>query len=325
VAPAALVAGAMALIWALLPAPVAAHGYAPPPTSALDLLLKWQLELWVIVPLVISALLYAWAAGRVAQAHVTNPVPRFREAAWYAGLLVIFVALESPIGTYDTTFFFDHMIEHLLLLMAAAPLMAIGAPITLLLRVATPRVRRKWILPVLHSRLVRIVAFPATTWLVFAVVLWATHFSPLYNASLDNDLIHAFEHGLYLVAGLLFWWPVVGADPSPWRLPHAGRVLYLFVGMPQSAFLGLAIYSAPDVLYSHYATLANTWGLSPLADQAWAGAIMWLGGDMMFFVALILAVWVWVRAEEAEAVRVDAKLDREAARRAAQAHQERSA
>ncbi len=311
-------ASALAVLASLtLPPVAAAHGYAPPPGSLVNVLLAWQLDLWVIVPLVIAALLYAWAAGRVAQAHPDNPVPRYREAAWYAGLLVILVALESPIGTYDTTFFFDHMIEHLLLLMVAAPLLAIGAPITLLLRVATPATRHRWILPVLHSRLVRLIAFPGTTWVVFAAVLWATHFSPLYNASLTNDVLHAFEHGLYIAAGLLFWWPVVGADPSPWRLPHGGRVLYLFVGMPQSAFLGLAIYSAPDVLYSHYATLSNAWGLSPLSDQAWAGAIMWLGGDMMFFVAMILAVWVWLRAEEAEGRRVDAKLDREVARKLA--------
>ncbi len=316
---AALVPGALFLVvaglaWGMLPAPVAAHGYAPQPSSALDFLLAWQIDLYVIVPLVITALLYAWAAGRVARAHPHNPVPRYREVAWYGGLLVILVALESPIGTYDTVFFSDHMIQHLLLLMGATPLLAIGAPITLLLRVATPRQRQRYILPVLHSRLVRVIGFPATTWVIFAAVLWATHFSPLYNASLDNDLIHAFEHGLYIVAGLLFWWPVVGADPSPWRLPHAARVGYLFIGMPQSAFLGLAIYSAPDVLYSHYATVVRSWGPSPLADQQWAGAIMWLGGDMMFFVALALAVWVWLRAEEAENVRVDAQLDRELAR-----------
>jgi putative membrane protein len=316
-APVVVGAALGSLSWVLLPQPVAAHGYAPPPGSLLNIVFAWQLDLWVILPLVVTALLYAWAAGRVARSHINNPVPLYREVAWYAGLLVIFIALESPIGTYDTTFFFDHMIEHLLLLMVATPLMAIGAPITLLLRVATPWARHRLILPVLHSRLVRLISFPATTWLIFAAVLWATHFSPLYNASLTNDAIHAFEHGLYVVAGLLFWWPVVGADPSPWRLPHGGRVLYLFLGMPQSAFLGLAIYSAPDVLYSHYATLPNGWGLSALADQAWAGAIMWLGGDMMFFVALILAVWVWLRAEEAEGVRVDAKLDRELARQAA--------
>ena len=312
-----VMAALVALPWLLVPAVAVAHGYAPPPTSALDFLLAWQFDLSVIVPVVVAALLYAWAANRVVRAHPANPVPRFRELSWYAGLIAILVALTSPIGTYDTTLFSIHMIEHLILMMVAAPLLAIGAPITLLLRVVSADTRRRRILPILHSRVMRAISFPATTWLIFAAVLWATHFSPLFNASLDNDAIHIFEHALYVVAALLFWWPVVGADPSPWRLPHPVRVLYLFLGMPQVAFLGLAIYSAPQVLYAHYETLVRTWGPSPLADQAWAGAIMWLGGDMMYFVALILAVWVWLRAEEAEGVRVDAKLDRELARQVA--------
>ena len=154
------------------------------------------------------------------------------------------------------------------------------------------------------------------TWVIFAGVLWASHFSPLFNASLDNEAIHVFEHFLYLGAALLFWYPVVGADPSPWRLPHPARIGYLFLSMPQMAFLGLAIMSAPGVLYDHYATLARSWGPSPLDDQQWAGGIMWVGGDMLMLIALILAVWVWLRAEEAEGRRTDFLLDREAEVRA---------
>ena len=109
--------------------------------------------------------------------------------------------------------------------------------------------------------------------------------------------------------------------PSPWRLPHPVRLGYLFLGMPQSSFLGLAILSAPNVLYQHYATLERAWGPAPLADQQLAGGIMWVGGDLVFLVGVVLAVWTWMRAEEAEAVRVDARLDRERerARREAEA------
>jgi len=95
-------------------------------------------------------------------------------------------------------------------------------------------------------------------------------------------------------------------------MPHPARIGYLFLGMPQSSFLGLAIYSAPAVLYAHYATLTRTWGPTPLEDQQLAGAIMWVGGDAAFLVGLLLAVWVWLRAEEVEGRRVDARLDREA-------------
>jgi putative copper resistance protein D len=238
-------------------------------------------------------------------------VPRWRAWSWYLGLLVVFLALESPIGTYDTTLFSVHMVQHLLLMLVAAPLLVIAAPITLLLRVSSGEVRRSWILPVLHSWPVRVVGHPIVAWVVFAAVMYASHFSGLFNAALEDEGWHFVEHALFIGAALLFWWPVVGADPSPSRLPHPARVGYLFLGMPWSSFLGLAIFSAPAVLYSHYETVVRTWGPPPLADQQLAGGIMWVGGDAAFLVAMLLAVWIWLRAEEREGRRVDAKLDRE--------------
>jgi cytochrome c oxidase assembly factor CtaG len=301
-----------ALAWALMPSAVLAHGVAPEPSSWVDVLLAWSIEPHVILPLLAAWFLYRWAVRRVNATHPANPVPRFRAWCWYGGLVVLFVALASPIGTYDTTLFSVHMVQHLLMIMVAAPLLAIAAPITLLLRVSSAQTRDRWIYPVLHSRLLRVLSFPVVTWVLFAGVMWVSHFSGLYDASLDSEPIHIFEHGLYLFVALLFWWPVVGADPSPWRMPHPGRIGYLFLGMPQSSFLGLAILSAPAVLYAHYATLQRTWGPTPLEDQQLAGAIMWVGGDAAFLVALLLAVWVWLRAEEAEGRRVDARLEREA-------------
>jgi putative copper resistance protein D len=307
----------VALISWLVAVPVAlAHGIAPAPTSLADVLLAWSFEPHVILPLLAAWLIYRLAAGRVNAAHPRNPVPRFRVWAWNGGLLVLVVALCSPIATYDTTLFSVHMVQHLLLTLVAAPLLVLGAPITLLLRVSSPSTRKRVLLPVLHSWPLRVISFPVVTWVLFAGVMWASHFSGLYDASLDNELVHIFEHFLYLSVALLFWWPVVGADPSPWRLSHPVRIGYLFLGMPQSSFLGLAIYSAPAVLYAHYATLERSWGPTPLEDQQLAGVIMWVGGDAVFLVALILAVWVWLRAEEAEGRRLDAKLDREEAARA---------
>lgn len=305
----ALLAGAFGL-----PASAVAHGVAPVPTSLLDVLVAWQLEAHVLLPLLTVALLYRWAAARVSRAHAANPWPRWRAWCWYAGLLVLLLALASPIGTYDTTLFSVHMVQHLLMTLIAAPLLAIGAPITLLLRVSSADTRRRWVLPVLHSRLLRVVSFPVFTWILFAAVMWAAHFSALFEVALDNEVAHVFEHGLFLGAALLFWWPVVGADPSPWRLPHPARVAYLFLGMPQSSFLGLAIFSAPGVLYPHYATLVRPWGPTPLYDQQLAGGFMWAGGDLIFLLAMILAVAVWLRAEEREGRLADARLDREHAR-----------
>jgi putative membrane protein len=291
---------------------ILAHGIAPAPASLTDVLLAWTFEPDVVLPLLGLWLVYLAGVRRVDRSHPANPVPRWRTWCWYVGLVAVLVALASPIATYDTTLFSAHMVQHLLLMLVAAPLLALGAPITLLLRVASPRERKLFILPVLHSRPVRLVSHPIVAWVLFAGVMYATHFSPLFDAALHDEGIHVLEHGLYLGAALLFWWPVVGADPSPWRLPHPARVGYLFLGMPWSSFLGLAIFSAPEPLYAHYATLVRSWGPTPLADQQLAGGIMWVGGDAAFLVAMLLAVWVWLRAEEAEGRRTDARLDREA-------------
>jgi putative copper resistance protein D len=237
-------------------------------------------------------------------------VPSWRIGSWLAGLGVLGVALLSPVDTYATSLFSVHMAQHLLLTMVAAPLLALGAPITLLLRVARPGTRRALILPLLHSAPLRAVSFPVVSWVLFAAVMWATHFSALFDAALENPLVHDGEHLLYLGAGLLFWWPVVGADPAPWRMSHGARIGYLALGMPQNTFLGLAIYSAQVVLYPHYATLVRPWGPDPLTDQQLAGGLMWVGGDFLFIIPLLIAVGAWMRAEEARGARIDAQLAR---------------
>jgi putative copper resistance protein D len=305
-----------------LPAPVLGHGATPPPPTPWTLLTGWSLEVHVWLPIVLSVVAYHWAVASVARAHPRSPVPRRRVLAWDAGMAVLFVALQSPIATYDTTLFSVHMVQHLLLMMVAAPLLALGAPVTLLLRVVRPEVRRRFVLPILHSRPVRLLSFPVIAWVLFAGVSYVAHFSPLFDAALESEPMHVLEHGLFLGTALLFWWPVIGADPSPWRMPHAARVLYVFLGMPWSSFLALAIFSAPGVLYPHHARLQRDWGPSPLADQQLAGGIMWVGGDGLFLVAVVAMVAAWMRAEEAEGRRVDARLGREGVRKARAAARE---
>jgi putative copper resistance protein D len=274
-----------------------------------------SVDAWL--PAALAAFAYWKAADAVDRRHPDNPVPRWRRWAWLAGIATYLLAVASPLGYYDTTLFSIHMIQHLLLVMVAAPLLVLAAPVTLLLRVASPAARRDWILPVLHSRPVRMLAHPVVAWGLFAAVMWFSHFSPLFDAALDDELLHRGEHVLYLVSGLLFWWPVVGADPSPRRIGHGVRVFYLALGMPLSSLLGLVIFSARQVLYPHYESLVRTWGPTPIDDQALAGGIMWAGGDGAFVVAIVLAVAAWLRHEEREAIREDGRLARQRARAAA--------
>jgi putative copper resistance protein D len=305
-------ASVVAVVMAVLSgAPAAAHGVAAGPPEASMLLTAWSFDIEVWLPVLLAAWGYLLLVRSVDRAHPGNPVPRRRVWYWLSGLAVLLVATQSVIGAYDTTLFTVHMAQHLLLTMIAAPLLLLGAPVTLLLRAASPDVRRDIILPVLHSRIVRVVSHPIVAWGQFAVVMWASHFSGLFDAALEDPLIHVLEHVLYLGSALLFWWPVVGADPAPRRLSHPMRVGYLIVGMPFSSFLGLAIFSATSVLYAHYATLGRDWGQPPLEDQQWAGGIMWFVGDLVFFLAVVFAVGAWLRAEDAEGRRLDSILDRQ--------------
>ena len=289
-----------------------AHGAFPPEPTITTAFTSWSAELLPWVGIVAAAGGYLAAVRLVNRGHPLTPVPRWRVAAWLAGLAVVAIALVSAVDVYADSVFSVHMVQHLLLAMVAPPLLAMGAPTTLALRVATPSVRRSLILPVLHSRAVRAVSWPPVGWTLFAVVMWATHFSPLFNAALENQALHSLEHLLYLSAGLLFWWPVIGADPARWRLSPIGRMIYLAAQMPFNTAVGLAIYFSPTVLYAHYATLARTWGPAPLTDQQFAGIMMWGVGDTILLVALTLAIAAWLRAVEKQTRRTEERTARNA-------------
>jgi len=300
---------------ALLAVPVArAHGDPVPPAPDLAaLLLGWSFQPQIVVPLLLAAAAYLWAVRRVNAAHPGNPVPADRPAFFLAGLACIAVALLSGIERYDTELFAVHMVQHLLLVFGAAPAIVLAAPITLLLRVATPAARSRWILPVLRSRAVKVVGHPLVAWLLFTAVMWGSHVSPLFDAALEDPLVHDVEHGLYMATALLFWWPVVGRDPSPWRIPHAARLFYLFLQMPLNSLLGVAILFSEHVLYPHYATTGRTWPPSPLEDQQLAGAIMWGLGDAGFLVAILVLIAAWMGHEEAVTRRRESQDDARAA------------
>jgi putative copper resistance protein D len=291
-----------------------AHGPVPAaPPDPLNLALGWSIEPAVLLPMLAAVVVWLRLVRRIDRAHPSNPVPRRRTAAFLAGLAVIAIALMSGIDTYDTTLFSVHMVQHLLLTLVAAPLLALSAPITTLLRAATPNVRHRVVLPILHSRVMRVISFPVVAWLVFAGVMWGTHFSPLFDASLENPTVHDLEHALYLVAGLLFWWPAVGLDPSPWRMPHPVRAMYVFLQMPQNTFLAVTILNASDVLYPHYATLVRSWGPSALVDQGIAGGLMWICGDVLFLTSMGLILAGWMRHEKVVEAATDRRLDAERA------------
>ena len=307
---AALAGAALGSLWGAVPA--LAHGPVPtePPTAA-SLLLGWTFEPLPTLGMAVAVVWWLWAVRRVDAAHPANPVPRRRTVAFLAGMLALGVALLSGVDRYDTALFSVHMVQHVLLMLVAAPLLALAAPITLILRVSAPETRRRWVLPILHSRILRFVGHPVTAWLLFAVTMWAAHFSPLFNASLEDPLVHDAEHVLFLTVALLFWWPAVELDPAPYRLSHPARIGYLFTQMTQNTFLAFVILNATDVLYPHYATVVRPWGMAALEDQRLAAGIMWIAGDAVFLTAIMAVVWGWMRAEARGQARADRLADAE--------------
>jgi putative copper resistance protein D len=267
----------------------------------------------VVLGLAVAALAWLVLARRVAARHPGHPHPAWRSAAFLGGLAVLALALLSPIEAYEGELFSVHMLQHMLLELVAAPLLLLGAPATLALRAATPSVRPR-LLAVLHSRVVTVLSFPLLGWVLFAAVNWGWHFSSLYNQALETPWLHDIQHLTFLGAALLFWWPVVGADPARWRLPHPVRLFYLFLAMPQNSFLGIALMSAPPDLYPHYLSNLRDWGPTPAVDQSVGGMLMWVGGDVVFLLAMGLVVAAWVRAEDRRTARADAREDARIAR-----------
>ena len=148
----------------------------------LSFLGAWTFDPALAAGLGMAAVLYAWGARTVSARHPDTPWSGRRSAYFLSGTALLWVVLQGPTGVFDDTFFWAHMVQHIVLVMVCAPLLLLGAPVLLVLRVSSPQVRRKWVVPVLRSRLAYALANPVTTWLVLAVVIVGTHFTPVLRA-----------------------------------------------------------------------------------------------------------------------------------------------
>ena len=184
------------------------------------------------------------------------------------------MALSPPVDARADATLAAHMVQHVALTMAAAPLLAGGV------RRPIPRSKRRSGAG-LH---------PLVAWVVFAATGWLVHFTPLFETATENLPVHVFEHALLLGGAVLFWAQIVGPRAT---MSHPLRLLYLVVAMPQNTFLALAIFSTSRVLYPHYAG-----GGDPLGDQRLAGGIMWVAGDLALLVAVLVVAAAWARHEE---------------------------
>ena len=263
------------------------------------------------VPVVLMAVpvgLYLWGVARNDRLHPRHPWSKGRTVAFVAGMVVTAIAILSFIGVYDTTLFWDHMVQHLALIMVAGALFAVGSPFELAWR-ATTGAAHRLVAQLLRSPVARAFGNPFVAYVTYAVIIPVTHLTVVYNYTLRTETAHNTEHILYLLVGYLFWRQIFGSDPKRVRLYPALKALFLFVAVPIDTFVGLSLDNETHEIFPAYTAMHRTWGLSLVRTLHVGGVIMWVGGDSLMMLALIPVFVEWMRLEERKAERLDRELD----------------
>jgi putative membrane protein len=282
--------------------PILAHPGQPPAPHDL-----WSA--WTLHPVLLGGLLLAaWAYRRGQNSGPKRQVDRWRPRCFTAALMALGLALLTPLDALSSALASAHMVQHLLLVLVAAPLLALSAPSSAILRgtplavrQASSRWRRR--LRLTHGNL-GVLRHPAAVWLLSVGVLWFWHAAGPYDAALDSEPLHLVEHASFVVTAVLFWHVVVGVRGAA-RVSNGLGVLLVFAMAMQSVFLSVLLTFARTPWYSGYATTTAPWGLDPLTDQQLAGVLMWIpAGGIYLAVALALLV-SWIRATEVDDVAVE--------------------
>ena len=210
--------------------------------------------------------------------------PLRRTACFLGGLAVLVVDLDSGIGGLADDHLAAHMIEHMVIWLIVAPLLAAGGPVRLAL-FACGRDGRRRLARWLHSRTVTMLTSPAGSVGLFAIVLLGTHLPPVYDLTLSSEWVHVSEHALYLFASVLIWAPLLGVDPLPGRAGPRGQALCMAACMIPMAIVGVWLVAAGSPIYAHYQDALGTAGA--LHDQRVAGWIMLLAGVPAFVVVAL--------------------------------------
>src|ERR1700735_1842434 len=226
-----------------------------------------------------------------------------RVAAFTAGLITIVVALDGPIDKYAEELFWVHMLQHVLLLTVAPPLILLGRPwprmwraLPLQLRTTVGRAmaRSRWTAPV------RAIARPWPAWILFNLTFVAWHIPAAYNLTLNSNTVHDLEHTMFFFTGLLFWARVIDPGPLRPRLVWPMRIAYVVSAMIVGWVLAITLVLVPHPLYPHYAMLAHRpGGISALTDQQLAGGVMWVLGSVSYTIAMMIGVYRWLEPDSA--------------------------
>jgi putative membrane protein len=260
---------------------------------------QWQLGIVPSVLLIAAGLAYFVAAHRV------PAWPRGRRIFFTLGVVVTFLATESVVAVYDDAYFSDHMIQHLMLVMLAAALFALSAPMDLAYAAGGPRTRA-W----LDGGFISVVTHPLFAFALYFAFIPITHLTSLFNLLLEHEWLHDLEHLGFLIVGYLFFRAAFGIERG--RTLHPGlRLVYVMAAVPVDTVTGLALAMSSHNPFTHFRDTAPS-GSSPawiLSNVRLGGAIMWIGGDALMLLACIPIALAWVRWETERTRELDARLD----------------
>jgi cytochrome c oxidase assembly factor CtaG len=271
---------------------------------------QWTFDLFIVTNLVLAGALYLWGVRRVNTRDHWNALAT---TCWLAGLTLLALVYLGPVSAWSHTFFWAHMTQHLVVMMAAAPLLVLGAPVTLVFAASSDATRRRWVVPILRSRAVRLLTNPVLTWLLFAGVLIGMHFTGFYNWALQHhDADYFLEQPVYLAAAFLFYFPLIGSNLQPRRPAHGVRLLSLGLMMIPEAITGAVIYFAPVILYPVF-DQPRPFGLEAMPDQQLSGALMWALVMVVDSAWMMVAAVEWFASEERAGRRIDREIAEERA------------
>jgi putative copper resistance protein D len=298
-----------------IPAVEIGYDLAGPPTAG-RLLFDWRFDLVFGTAAIVLAIVYLAGVRRLRRRGDAWPVGRV--VAWLLGCLVLLMATSSGIGRYMPAMFSMHMIAHMLLSMLAPILLVLGAPVTLALR-ALPAAGRKdppgpreWLLAALHSRVSQVLTNPFVATALFIVGFYGLYFGGIFDAVVGSHAAHLAMNLHFLVSGYLFYWVVIGVDPTPRPIPHLAKLAMVFASLPLHAFFGVVLMGTQSVIgESFYRSLQLSWHTDLLGDQRLGGGIAWAAGEVPLVIVLVALFVQWRRSDDRTAKRLDRAADRD--------------
>ena len=251
---------------------------------------SWVLPLPVTCALAVAAVVYMRGWDRLRNL-LPNVASIWRLACFMTGLLALWIAIGSPLAAFDDELLSIHMVQHILLMAVAPPLILLGAPALPLLHGLPQSFVRSGLGPLLRwaplQWLGHVLTHPVFCWLAATVTLIAWHSPSAFEFALRSELWHEVEHACFFTTSILFWWPVVQPWPSVPRWPRWSIPLYLFTGMMANDALSAFLAFCDRVLYPSYASASGIFSISPLDDQALAGALMWVFSSFVYLVPAV--------------------------------------